>query len=127
MTNSMVEWFLAQLDVDEQLVRAVEEEVGTYRAGEPYEDGSGIATNDAYPSYPWGQSDVELQFMARWHPRAVLADIAAKREAVEICWHYIQHEGHSGSQRAGVCEDVLRALVSGLAHRDGYDPSWAPQ
>lgn len=131
----LMEWLKRCLDADEVLAHAVEAEVGAYCEGEPYEDGSGIASRDAYPSYPWGQSDVELEYMARWHPRSVLALVASQRAilAIHAPWAY-----SGGFTACSSCEDgkqgdvewpcaTVRALVSAFAGRDGYDPSWAPQ
>jgi len=151
VTHPLLSWYLAQLQADERLVSAVEAEVGPQRAGEPYSDGSGIASGDAYPSYPWGSPDVELEFMERWHPRSVLALIAAHRAiltlhspAIHQAIRYDQPHGEPGLYcptciGGTPCEccpvnhpdnvwpcNTVRVLVSTHASRDGFDPSWGP-
>lgn len=82
----LVEFLLARLAEDEAKAQAVQTELGSEREGDPYEDGSGIAWKDSFPSYPWGVGDIELAFMGTvGHPARVLAELEAKRK---ILWSY---------------------------------------
>lgn len=83
--DALVASLRAQLDEDERITRACQDEVGQLRIGQPYEDGSGIAEIDDYPSYPWGSLEAELAFAAGpGHPDRVLAEIARKRRILEL-------------------------------------------
>lgn len=79
------------------------------RTGEPYADGSGTASSDEFPSYPWGQEQQELDFMSGpGHPVRVLAEVDAKRRLIDL------HEGdHECSTYWLLHRDALRSwLVS---------------
>lgn len=130
MSEDLVTWLRARLDEDEALARAVERDLPG-RAGEPYEDGSGILDADEYPSYPWGHdSPAELPFMARWHPRTVLAEIGAKRRILEQHEHkrqsisFYPSQGNAGGLMA--LDAVLRLLALPYAEHHAYRSEWRP-
>jgi hypothetical protein len=78
--TELVEWLQEQLRADERHAQACQQEVGTLRTGDPYEDGSGVADRDDFPSYPWGSGRAELDYMKHpGHPSAVLRTVAAHR------------------------------------------------
>lgn len=81
-TTGLIEFLNARLDEDEQSAQAVIDEVGAVRVGEPYDDGSGIAEVDAFPSYSAGHRASELAFMAHWQPARMLREVAAKRQII---------------------------------------------
>src|SRR5688500_16000326 len=106
-----------------------------------YDDGSGIAGGDAFPSYPWGSDAAELAYMAGpGHPARVLAEVAAKRAILDEETFAARDgtpncQGHPGpwlnhgDHGPGYCRDysdsrILRALVAPYASRAGFDPSW---
>lgn len=142
MTADLTAFLRACIDDDERLALAVENSVGTHRAGEMYDDGSGTATNDAFPSYPWGAEAPELSFMAGpGHPARVLADVQAKRAILDehkpwrgeqegtgvycsTCVGYpIDSHGQIGV--AWPCRTV-RLLMLPLADHVDYQPEWRP-
>jgi Family of unknown function (DUF6221) len=132
--TDLASWLLAQIDADEQLARRVEEQVGAARAGEQFPDRSRIADYDDFPSYPWSLEQPELEFLARWHPRTVMADLEATRRVVRFCTQLINitalHEDtvdSDDSARAGVAWETLRLLALPYADRDGYREEWHPQ
>jgi hypothetical protein len=124
---------LTQIDADEQLARRVEEQVGAARAGEQSPDRPRIADYDDFPSYPWSLEQPELEFLARWHPRTVLADLEATRRIVRFCTQHISNTAlqddavDDGSARAEVAWETLRLLAAPYADRDGYRDEWHPQ
>ncbi len=132
--TDLASWVLAQIDADEQLARRVEEQVGAARAGEQFPDRSRIADYDDFPSYPWSLEQPELEFVARWHPRTVLADLEATRRIVRFCTQLInitalQEDAvdSDASARAEVAWETLRLLALPYADRDGYREEWHPQ
>lgn len=152
MTAALVGWLRATHAEAERIARDVERVVGPERAGEPYTDGSGIASNDAFPSYPWGQEDVELKFMrSAGHPSAVLARVEAERllladhEPEE--WDYLDDETWdtvvalycrrcAQGESCGCClyhEDrvwpcpVWRTIAYGWRHMPGWQDRWTPE
>ena len=132
--TDLASWLLAQIDADEQLARRVEEQVGAARAGEQFPDRSRIADYDDFPSYPWSLEQPELEFLARWHPRTVMADLEATRRVVRFCTQLInitalQEDAvdSDDSARADVAWETLRLLALPYANRDGYREEWHPQ
>jgi hypothetical protein len=135
--NDLVEWLTAALNDDERAARDCIAAVGAYREGEPYEDGSGIAIQDAFPSYPWGSEDNELTFMAGpGHPARVLAEVAAKRRILDRYRLYerlAEERAADGrpDQSTRNVRDTLRWAVELLAlpyaGRDGWREEWAPE
>ena len=132
--TDLASWLLAQIDADEQLARRVEEQVGAARAGEQFPDRPRIADYDDFPSYPWSLEQPELEFLARWHPRTVLANLEATRRIVRFCTQLIsitalQDDAVHGpeSARAEVARETLRLLATPYADRDGYREEWHPQ
>lgn len=130
MTADLVDQLRAALDHAEQLARSCQAEVGTLKAGDPYEDGSGIADQDAFPSYPWGSGQAELAFMAANGPDAALRTIGGHRKLLD--WHstpdhhchpepvdreWVVHEGRRRLVKAYPCGH-LRLLL------DIYLPGW---
>jgi hypothetical protein len=127
-------WLHAQITADEQLARRVEEQVGAARAGEQFPDRSRIADYDDFPSYPWSLEQPELEFLARWHPRTVQADLEAMRRTVRFCTQLINITtleeatiDSDDSARAEVAWETLRLLALPYAARDGYRQEWRPQ
>jgi hypothetical protein len=126
-----MEWLTAILDEDERVARYASNRDASWQIedvpvkwGEDYDPdilagGKPILRGSEYT----GMANLHV---VRHDPAAVLADIAAKREVIEICAHYIETEGPSGSQRAGVCDDILRALASAYRHAPGWDEAWGP-
>lgn len=108
--STMTEFLTEQLDRDEERASS-----GWSRMGD-----------DRWESTNEGQSVMT--------PRAVLADIAAKRRLVELCATWIAE----GERWAGVrdvmataaraqaitAETILRTLVQPYAERDAFDPAW---
>ena len=132
--TDLASWLLAQIDADEQLARRVEEQVGAARAGEQFPDRSRIADYDDFPSYPWSLEQPELEFLARWHPRTVVADLEATRRIVRFCTQLINITtleedavDSDDSARAEVAWETLRLLALPYAARDGYREEWRPQ
>ena len=132
--TDLASWLLAQIDADEQLARRVEEQVGAARAGEQFPDRSRIADYDDFPSYPWSLEQPELEFLARWHPRTVMADLEATRRIVRFCTQLINITAlqadavdSDDSARADVAWETLRLLALPYANRDGYREEWHPQ
>jgi uncharacterized protein DUF6221 len=79
--SDLVTFLRARLGEDEAAAKAL---LPSLRKGEPYEDDSGIADRDDFPSYPWGAGDGELEFMAGpGHPARVLREVEAKRRIVD--------------------------------------------
>jgi uncharacterized protein DUF6221 len=132
--TDLASWLLAEIDADEQLARRVEEQVGAARAGEQFPARSRIAAYDDFPSYPWSLEQPELEFVARWHPRTVLAELEATRRIVRFCTQLINITavqddvvGSDDSARAEVAWETLRLLALPYADRDGYREEWHPQ
>jgi hypothetical protein len=132
--TDLASWLLAQIHADEQLARRVEEQVGAARAGEQFPDRSRIADYDDFPSYPWSLEQPELEFLARWHPRTVMADLEATRRIVRFCTQLINITAlqadavdSDDSARADVAWETLRLLALPYANRDGYREEWHPQ
>lgn len=130
MTSTpLVEFLRARLDEDERLARAVEDAVGTHRKGGTYDDGSGPAYDDAFPSYSWSHADDdrELRFMAGpGHPSRIRADVAAKRaliEEIEGLESQIDNEWGSGRGFSDG-ETALRFLAAPYASHPDFDPVW---
>src|SRR5215207_7716322 len=124
--TDLASWLLAQIHADEQLARRVEEQVGAARAGEQFPDRSRIADYDDFPSYPWSLEQPELEFLARWHPRTVMADLEATRRIVRFCTQLINITAlqadavdSDDSARADVAWETLRLLALPYANRDG--------
>lgn len=112
MTADLVDFLRARLADDERTAQACEKEVGTHRAGEMYDDGSGTADYDAFPSYPWGQMDAELAYMAGpGHPARVLREVAAKRAILDM----VNSPGRM----------TLRWLAAVYADHPEYRDEWA--
>jgi Family of unknown function (DUF6221) len=132
--TDLASWLHAQIAADEQLARRVEEQVGAARAGEQFPDRSRIADYDDFPSYPWSLEQPELEFLARWHPRTVQADLEAMRRTVRFCMQLINITtleeaavDSDDSARAEVAWETLRLLALPYAARDGYRQEWRPQ
>lgn len=130
---TLTDFLLVRIAEDEELARACQDEVGSHRAGEDFDDGSGPADLDAFPSYPWGSGEKELGFMAGpGQPARVLAECAAKRRIVEA--HHWEEEWENGVRFASDCEDcwqsppchTLRALASVYADHPDYRVEWKP-
>lgn len=130
---TITEFLLARIAEDEAEAQACVVEVGPTRAGELYEDGSGLAEADAFPSYPWGVGPSELAYMAgSGHPARVLAECEAKRQIIELHQRCNVHD-HPGDecdacQRCGdgsiwPC-DTLLAVASVYADHPDFDPAW---
>lgn len=114
-------------------------EVGATRAGDTYPDGSGVATSDDFPSYPWGMEPAELAYVQRQHPQDVIADLDAKLALIDehpdvndgscgTCvdgqWGYPTHG--ASSPAAHPCR-TLRILAQSFAgHPDHKGEEWAP-
>lgn len=94
--SPIVEFITDRLDEAERDARDCLEEVGRTRAGEPYEDGSGIADRNDYPSYPWGVGENELAHMVRTHPAAILRDVEVKRKLLNAHLDYYGSGDDSG-------------------------------
>ena len=126
--RDMIEWLRVTLDAVEQEANACIAEVGKTRSGEPYQDGSGVADRDDFPSYPWGSQEHELAFMAGpGHPESVLRQVRAHRAILDL------HEGADGycNECAGTmlgrpapCA-TLRLLGACYSDRDGFREEWA--
>ena len=132
--TDLASWLHAQIAADEQLARRVEEQVGAARAGEQFPDRSRIADYDDFPSYPWSLEQPELEFLARWHPRTVQADLEAMRRTVRFCTQLINITtleeaavDSDDSARAEVAWETLRLLALPYANREGYREEWHPQ
>jgi hypothetical protein len=132
--TDLASWLDKQIADDEQLARRVEEQVGAARAGEQFPGRSRIADYDDFPSYPWSLEQPELEFLARWHPRTVVADLEATRRIVGFCTQLINitalQEGavdSDDSARAEVAWETLRLLALPYAARDGYREEWRPE
>lgn len=130
--TDLVAFLHARLDEDERLACAVEASVGTHRAGEPFDDGSGTADNDAFPSYPWGAEASELPFMAGpGHPARVLADVKAKRAVLDL-FDQLAHPADVNANppspyavgKAAGLAIAVRHLVSAYANHPDFDPAW---
>lgn len=120
--SDMIEWLRSTLDAVEQEANACIAEVGKTRAGEPYQDGSGVADRDDFPSYPWGSQARELAFMAGpGHPESVLRQVRAHRAILA----FLDPTGMPSGEGAFVADKVLRLLVSIYADRDGFRAGWA--
>ncbi len=121
---TLVEFLTARLNEDEKLARDCIAEVGPERAGERFTDDSGDATQDAFPSYPWGSQESELQYMAgAGHPARVLADVAAKREIVA---ELVEQDG-DGTSGEGTAWRLAMAAAAVYADHPDYSPShWKP-
>lgn len=131
MTADLTAFLRACIDDDERLALAVENSVGTHRAGEMYDDGSGTATYDAFPSYPWGAEAPELPFMAGpGHPARVLADVQAKRAIIEHCTRTIANASWDppgiDPYTVPAIAHVLRLLASAYSDHPDYSPGWKP-
>lgn len=144
--TDLATWLLACVDEDALLAQACIDEVGSVRKGEPYDDGSGDADRDDFPSYPWGSEQRELDYMAGpGHPSRVLAECDTKRRIIELhvsagklstgdddlpgSWHDYCKTCGSGEPYEyptyWPCE-TLRLLALLYRDRDGYRPEWAP-
>jgi hypothetical protein len=146
--TDLVGWLCERLDEDERLAQAAIDEIGGYRAGEMYPDGSGDADYDAFPSYPWGSDARELAFMAGpAQPARVLREVAAKRAILELHvidahqtsqWRYDPQTGEpldpewevtcavcgwSSWDPKSACPTLL-ALAAPFSSEPGWDPSW---
>jgi hypothetical protein len=89
--SEITAFIAARLAEEEVTARSCLDEVGPCREGDPYEDGSGVADRDDYPSYPWGAQDRELAYMKRTQPRLRLREIDTFRKLVEA------HVGYYGA------------------------------
>jgi hypothetical protein len=132
--TDLASWLLAQIDADEQLARRVEEQVGAARAGDQFPDRPRIADYDDFPSYPWSLEQPELEFVSRWHPRTVLANLETTRRIVRFCTQLIDITppredtmASDDSARAEVAWETLRLLALPYTDRDGYREEWHPQ
>lgn len=127
---TLVEFLRARLDEDERLARDVESSVGAERASDPYSDGSGTADRDAFPSYPWGAEEGELEFMAGpGHPSRVLAEVAMKRRI--LAEHRDDRTSCSTCGTAGEYDvpwpcTTVELLALPYADHPDYRQEWAP-
>jgi hypothetical protein len=139
VTDPLVAWLRACFDEDERIALACIDEVGSHRRDDEFDDGSGTADYDAFPSYPWGSSGRELAFMAGpGQPASVLADVAAKRALIDVIFRYeskIDNEWgccHSAADiEAGACPvslpreiEALLILARAYAGRPGWRAEW---
>lgn len=141
-TLTLTDFLLARIAEDEAVAKACLEAVGTWRAGDAYDDGSGLAERDAFPSYPWGSNEAELAYMKAYHPARVLAECAAKRAIVETIhpaayatadaaeatgerWEYFScDEWYIDRRTYRQHQQVLLALASVYADRPGFREEW---
>lgn len=88
MTNdagrTLAAFISRRLAEDRERIRFCQAEVGSTRTGEEWPDGSGAADRSDYPSHPWGLGPAEQAFMARYDPRAVLAEVHRKMQLVSM-------------------------------------------
>jgi hypothetical protein len=133
--DDLIAFLKARLDELQEKADACEAEVGRVRAGEPYDDGSGTADQDQFPSYPWGSEEAELAYLAAVHPRFVLAVVASKREI--IAEHTCQcpdpdcgdcgacSGDHHADPTPSPCR-TLRLVCVPFADHPAYRESWKP-
>lgn len=113
MTADMVAFVLARAAEREALARACIEEVGPERVGDRYDDDSGVADRDSFPSYPWGVQDRELAYMAGpGHPARVLREVAAVRAVVAL---------HRPAESLAGCSECCAEYAT-VTHEDEYEP-----
>lgn len=126
--DDLIAFLRAQLDDLEAKVEACEENIGRERAGEPYDDGSGIAERDDFPSYPWGVGDAELAYMAAVHPRVTRADVEAKRQVLDD-YERRCHEAETNPALELECRlirSVIQRLALPYAGHPGFREEWKP-
>lgn len=82
--DELVAWLREQIAHARKLAQDCLDDVGHHVAGEQYDDGSGVAERDAYPSYPWGSGAAELAYMAATQPRYMLNQCEAHNESIKF-------------------------------------------
>jgi hypothetical protein len=137
--DELVVWVREQIGQLRKLAQDCLAEVGRHMAGEQYEDGSGEAYKDAYPSYPWGSGEGELAYMAATQPRYVLTQCEAHVALLDehssphtVVDGFCVEEGgpctHAGESECLICGvtdcRTARLLASAYRHCPGYQEPW---
>ena len=123
--DDLIAFIGERLDEDQRLAQAAQLP-NTERGGGPsWTATSGVDGVDGPVLYRDGDipSEAQEQHMARHDPARVLADVAAKRGAVDVCAHNLEFEEHGYT----LAERVLRALASTYADHPDYRAHWAPR
>jgi hypothetical protein len=132
----------ARLDDTEKIAREALDETGSLRAGDLYEDDSGIVERDEYPTYPWGLGTAELTHITHSHPSHVLRRVATMHALLDLhdraksipapcpgeCPTCVEdtYDPRRPLERALEPCETLRALGTEYADHADYEPRWAP-
>lgn len=126
MTESLVEWLSAQLDVDQRRAEAWEHDNpddGGYYA-------CPAVQTEPYGDLPWGEENCDCGLAAR--RGFTLADIATKRRILaEVVPSIDQMDTKIAEEWGGYCkglgDQLLRLLALPYAGRDGWREEWRPE
>jgi hypothetical protein len=120
----LVAWIRGQIGQLRKLAQDCTAEVGHNMAGDQYEDGSGTADRDDYPSYPWGVGDAELAYMAATQPRYALALCDTRANILNQAWRIYENNFSDDPTAYLFAEEVIRQLGLAYQHCPGYQDSW---
>lgn len=135
MTDAQVQFLHDRLDEDERIARAAawdEDVAAKWRAGSTPHGGVQGAprwyVEDAYEDAvvsrvdPQGSEDQGIaEHIARHDPAHALAEIEAKRKAVDACAYFL-HDSEDGPDPCASA--VLAALTQPYADHPGYREEW---
>jgi hypothetical protein len=153
MSNDLITWLRAQIDEDERIAREASGDPWVTGRSKGYEysrpgdvyaiayDGTPARIAQGTGCGPDISAEQSSEHIARHDPARVLADVAAKRQILELHDHaakgamWCQHWDANafddrGEQGAWVTEEPLcqtvRLVALPYADRPGYQPVWAP-
>ncbi len=133
--SNIRDWLGAQLDYDEQIARAAAFRGSTWEQGDDPHDRSCVYTDrGGTVCHRDGPTEAEAAHIAEHDPARALRHVAAGRrildrhaECGDIGWCDDANKGWEERRASGGpgCAEIAD-LASIYAHRDGYDPDWAP-